>query len=261
MNQRILNISVWVLIPVNLFKVNSSSQKYVTDLEDIKRDSLRFLEGYVDFDEIINSLEVLLPYKNHGSLAVQNDNFIDILKTSLLSTNRLDKVNTGVIQIYLETILSLSNIVGVEINDGTTFYLKLLFRRVLTNVSLSTFLKKKDYSCLKSDVNYDTHSCGLETDKYSIKDGLYLDDKIAIGAAGTPIHCNDFLDKCDDVLIQEVEFRQSYIIFYALGIKYFGRERIQRSLAEEKLQGDLNFKIDQNKAKEVEQRFLKASNI
>lgn len=227
-------------------KVSQSSAKQ----EQVKEIAPGLLQGYLSKEELPNSLALIPPPPEEGSVAFALDQEYARKAVESKDSARFILATSDAELYFPEAAKSFESTVGIQISEGKTPKLYVLMRRVLTDAALSTYTAKNQYKRKRPFMINNTPICTPQDSALLQKDGSYPSGHTAIGWAWALVFCEIFPAKTDAILKRGYAFGESRVICNVHWHSDVEMGRVMGSAAVAKLHGNPGFQNDLIAAKE-----------
>ena len=184
----------------------------VSKEEQVKEIMPGLLQGYLSKEEIPNSLALVPPPPEEGSVAFALDQEYAKKAVESKDTARFILATSDAALNFPVAVRSFESTLGIEISETKTPKLYILMRRVLTDAALSTYTAKNYYKRKRPFMVNNTPVCTPADTAFLRKDGSYPSGHTAIGWAWALIFCEIFPAKTDTILKRGYEFGESRVI-------------------------------------------------
>ncbi|MCK4678152.1 MAG: phosphatase PAP2 family protein [Bacteroidales bacterium] len=185
----------------------AKDQQPVTSLsKEIKEIHQGILEGYLSKDEIPNSLKLVPPPPQKGSVAFQLDQEIAAKYVAMDDEDRKDQAAKDAVLSFPEATEAFNMVLDIKISEETTPHLIMILRRTLADAGLSTYTAKNHYQRKRPFMVNNTAICTPEEEAMLRKDGSYPSGHTAIGWAWALILAEVFPDNADVILERGKQF-------------------------------------------------------
>lgn len=204
-------VSIVSLFAVSFLFHDCKTSKTSLD-EQVKEIAPGLLQGYLSKEEMPNSLLLIPPPPEEGSIAFALDQ--EYAKTAVESkdTVRFAQATNDAILYFPEAVKSFESTLGIEISETKTPNLYVLMRRVLTDAALSTHTAKNNYKRKRPFVVNNTPICTPDNEALLRRDGSYPSGHTAIGWAWALVFSEIFPEKTDAILQRGYAFGESRVI-------------------------------------------------
>jgi acid phosphatase (class A) len=184
----------------------------VVQQEQVKEIMPGLLQGYLSKEEIPNSLALIPPPPEEGSVAFALDQ--EYAKKALESkdTTRFNQAFVDAELYFPGAVKSFESTVGIEISESKTPKLYMLMRRVLTDAALATYGAKNHYKRERPFMVNRTPICTPKDEEALRKDGSYPSGHTAVGWAWALVFSEIFPEKTDAILQRGYAFGESRVI-------------------------------------------------
>ena len=229
-------------------KTNKAAQ--VSKEEQVKEIMPGLLQGYLSKEEIPNSLALVPPPPEEGSVAFALDQEYAQKAVESKDTARFILATSDAELNFPAAVKSFESTLGIEISETKTPKLYVLMRRVLTDAALSTYTAKNYYKRKRPFMVNNTPVCTPADTALLRKDGSYPSGHTAIGWAWALIFCEIFPAKTDTILKRGYEFGESRVICNVHWHSDVEMGRVMGATAVARLHANPNFLKDLAAAKE-----------
>jgi len=155
----------------------------VSKEEQVKEIMPGLLQGYLSKEEIPNSLALVPPPPEEGSVAFALDQEYAKKAVESKDTARFILATSDAELNFPAAVRSFESTLGIEISETKTPKLYILMRRVLTDAALSTYTAKNYYKRKRPFMVNNTPVCTPADTAFLRKDGSYPSGHTAIGWA------------------------------------------------------------------------------
>jgi len=222
----------------------------VSKEEQVKEIMPGLLQGYLSKEEIPNSLALVPPPPEEGSVAFALDQEYAKKAVESKDTARFILATSDAALNFPAAARSFESTLGIEISETKTPKLYILMRRVLTDAALSTYTAKNYYKRKRPFMVNNTPVCTPADTALLRKDGSYPSGHTAIGWAWALIFCEIFPAKTDTILKRGYEFGESRVICNVHWHSDVETGRVMGAAAVAKLHANPGFLKDLAAAKE-----------
>ena len=222
----------------------------VSKEEQVKEIMPGLLQGYLSKEEIPNSLALVPPPPEEGSVAFALDQEYAKKAVESKDTARFILATSDAELNFPAAVRSFESTLGIEISETKTPKLYILMRRVLTDAALSTYTAKNYYKRKRPFMVNNTPVCTPADTAFLRKDGSYPSGHTAIGWAWALIFCEIFPAKTDTILKRGYEFGESRVICNVHWHSDVEMGRVMGAAAVARLHANPNFLKDLAAAKE-----------
>lgn len=185
----------------------ATNQQAVTSLsKEIKEISPGILEGYLSEDEIPNSLILVPPPPEEGSVAFLLDQEVAAKYVALEDEVRKDQAALDAELLFPEATQAFNIVLDVQISEETTPHLYMILRRTLADAGLSTYSAKNHYQRMRPFMVNNTPICTPDDEVLLREDGSYPSGHTAIGWAWALILAEVFPEQADVIMERGKEF-------------------------------------------------------
>jgi acid phosphatase (class A) len=174
--------------------------------KEIKEIRPGILEGYLDPEEMPNSLLLVPPPPEEGSAAWQLD--MEIAEAWVDSTDeaRREQATIDAELHFPEAAESFNSILRIKISEENTPHLYMIMRRSMADAGLSTYMAKNHYQRTRPFMTNGAPTCSPEDEEYLRTDGSYPSGHTAIGWAWALILTEVFPEHANEILVRGREF-------------------------------------------------------
>jgi acid phosphatase (class A) len=180
--------------------------------ETVKEIMPGLLQGYLSKEEMPNSLALIPPPPEEGSVAFALDQEYAKKAVESSDTVRFGLATSDAHLSFPAAVKSFESTVGIEINETKTPKLYMLMRRVLTDAGLSTYSAKMHYNRKRPFMINNTPTCTPADEGALRKDGSYPSGHTAIGWAWALVFSEIFPGKTDAILQRGYAFGESRVV-------------------------------------------------
>ncbi|HTE33432.1 MAG TPA: phosphatase PAP2 family protein [Chryseolinea sp.] len=201
-------IAMVVSVAVSGCKTTGSTTKE----ETVKEIMPGLLQGYLSKEEMPNSLALIPPPPEEGSVAFALDQEYAKKAVESSDTARFGLATSDAHLGFPAAVKSFESTVGIEISETKTPKLYMLMRRVLTDAGLSTYTAKMQYKRKRPFMINNTPTCTPADEVALRKDGSYPSGHTAIGWAWALVFSEIFPGKTNAILQRGYAFGESRVI-------------------------------------------------
>lgn len=252
-----LLMSVFVL-SCSSIKETANDQHIATSIsKDIKEIHEGILEGYLSKDEIPNSLLLVPPPPQEGSVAFKLDEEIAAKYVALDDVDRKTQAASDAILSFPEATEAFNTVLTIKISEENMPNLYMILRRTLADAGLSTYAAKNHYQRQRPFMVNNTPICTPDEAQMLRKDGSYPSGHTAIGWAWALILTEVFPNQTDAILERGKAFgisRNVCNVHWHSDVVY---GRMMGAVAVAKLHANPQFLIDLEAAKEEVKKLSK----
>jgi acid phosphatase (class A) len=180
--------------------------------EQVKEIMPGLLQGYLSKEEMPNSLALIPPPPEEGSVAFELDQEYAKKAVESKDTARIKQATSDADLSFPAGVKSFEATLGIEISEAKTPKLYMLMRRVLTDAGLSTYAAKSHYKRKRPFIINNSSTCTPGGEELLRKDGSYPSGHTAIGWAWALLFCEIFPGKTDAILQRGYAFGESRVI-------------------------------------------------
>lgn len=195
---------------VFLFACTSQSgnvEQAVTSLSlEIPEVHTGILQGYLDQEELPNSLVLLGPPPEEGSAAFALDQEKAAMYVAMEDEARKSQAVKDAVLYFPEATESYNIILDIKITEQTTPHLYIILRRTLADAGGCTYGVKNKYQRQRPFMVNDTPMCTPDDEEMLRGDGSYPSGHTAIGWAWALILAEVFPNQADAILERGIEF-------------------------------------------------------
>lgn len=185
----------------------STNQQVLTSLsKEIKEISPGILEGYLSEDKIPNSLELIPPPPEKGSVAFLLDQEIASRFVSLKDEERKEQAVKDAELSFPQATEAFNIILDIKISEENTPHLYMILRRTLADAGLSTYSAKNHYQRARPFMLNNMAICTPEDEEGLRKDGSYPSGHTAIAWAWALILSEVFPEQANEILERGKQF-------------------------------------------------------
>ncbi len=182
-------------------KQTVKDQQVVTSLsKDIKEIHKGILEGYLSEDEILNSLKLVPPPPQEGSVAYQLDQEIAAKYVAMDDDARKAQATKDAVLSFPEATEAFNIVLDIKISEENTPHLYMILRRTLADAGLSTYAAKNHYQRQRPFMVNNAPTCTPDEEEALRKDGSYPSGHTSIGWAWALILAEVFPDQADAIM-------------------------------------------------------------
>lgn len=174
--------------------------------KELKEISPGILEGYLSKEDIPNSLALVPPPPEEGSVAFKLDQEIAANYVALKDEARKDQATQDAVLAFPEAVDAFNIVLDIKISEKTTPHLYMILRRTLADAGLSTYAAKNHYQRKRPFMVNNTPICTPEDEAALRKDGSYPSGHTAIGWAWALILTEVFPEQADAILERGKQF-------------------------------------------------------
>ncbi len=204
-------VSIVSLFAVSFLFHDCKTSKTSLD-EQVKEIAPGLLQGYLSKEEMPNSLLLIPPPPEEGSIAFALDQEYAKKAVESKDTVRFAQATNDAILYFPEAVKSFESTLGIEISETKTPNLYVLMRRVLTDAALSTHTAKNNYKRKRPFMVNNTPICTPDNEALLRRDGSYPSGHTAIGWAWALVFSEIFPEKTDAILQRGYAFGESRVI-------------------------------------------------
>lgn len=170
------------------------------------------LQGYLAKEEIPNSLLLIPPPPEEGSVAFALDQEYAKKAVESNDTARFHQAFIDAELYFPGAVKSFESTLGIEISEAKTPSLYVLMRRVLTDAALSVYAAKNKYQRQRPFMTNNAPVCTPKDEAILRKDGSYPSGHSSVGWAWALVFAEIFPDKTDAILQRGYAFGESRVI-------------------------------------------------
>lgn len=164
------------------------------------------LEGYLSKEEMPDSLKLVPPPPEDGSIAYSLDQEVAAGFVASTDDVRKEQAYKDSILSFPEAVEAFTIIPGVEISEDSTPHLYIILKRTLADAGLSTYTAKNHYQRERPFMVNDTPICTPDDEEALRKDGSYPSGHTAIGWAWALILSEVYPDKSNEIFARGKAF-------------------------------------------------------
>lgn len=242
---------IGILCVLLLFVQGCNTQKNVTSLSlNIPEVHKGILQGYLEVDELPNSLKLVPPPPEEGSTAFALDQEMADIFVASDDKARKEQAAKDAILHFPEAMDAFNIILEIKITEDTTPNLYMIMRRTLADAGLSTYAAKEYYKRKRPFMMNDAPICTPEEEEGLRSDGSYPSGHTAIGWAWALILAEVFPEQADDIFWRGKEFGISRNVCNVHWHSDVVAGRLMGAATVAKLHSNNQFMIDVEAAKE-----------
>jgi acid phosphatase (class A) len=233
-----------LLLTAGLFQ-GCATYRYADISKDVAEIAPGLLEGYIPFNELPDSRELLPPPPGPGSAAAAHDMEFSAASLRLHGSARWEQATEDAYLGFPGAIDSYNDLLPLPVTEENTPYLYLLIRRALIDASLSTYAAKSHYQRERPFMVNEQPVCTPEVEDQLRKDGSYPSGHAAIGWAWALILAEVYPEQAEAILLRGREFGESRSIcnvhWYSdvIGGRFMGASTVAVLHADETFMHDL----------------------
>lgn len=252
--KKILPLAIWALIltlSIGCSQQTGQAPEVLTSLDkEIKEIRPGILEGYLPQEEMINSLELVLPPPAEGSAAWQLDQEIAAYWVASDDEARREQAAIDAELHFPEAAQSFNSVLEIKVSEEHTPHLYMILRRTLADAGLSTYMAKNHYQRGRPFMQNGAPTCSPEDEEYLRTDGSYPSGHTAIGWAWALILTEVFPEQADEIMVRGREFGISRNVCNVHWYSDVLAGRMCGAAAVARLHANADFLIDMAAAKE-----------
>jgi acid phosphatase (class A) len=168
--------------------------------------------GYLDSQELPNSLQLLPPPPAEGSAAQALDETVSRRSLPLSGTARWTLAAEDADLKFPKAAGTFSCVMGIPITERETPHIYMLLRRTMIDAGLSTYAAKDHYNRARPFVLNRQPTCTPDEEEQLKKDGSYPSGHSALGWAWSLILSEIAPDRADAILARGRAFGESRVI-------------------------------------------------
>ncbi len=207
------------------------------------------LEGYLSANELPNSLTLVSPPPEEGSIAFQLDQEIAAKYVALEDEARKEQAAHDAVLAFPDAVEAFNIVLETRISEDTTPHLYMILRRTLADAGLSTYMAKYHYQRPRPFMMNEAPTCSPEEEDHLREDGSYPSGHTAIGWAWALILAEVFPGQADVILKRGKEFGISRNVCNVHWHSDVVAGRMMGAAAVAKLHANEQFLIDMQAAK------------
>ena len=215
------------------------------------------LEGYLSASELPNSLALLPPPPEVGSIAWQLDQEKAAYYVNLNDEERKQQAVQDADLSFPNALMAFNPLLPVKITEQTTPVTYIMIRRILADAALSTYSAKKNYMRSRPFMVNNTPTCIPEDEESLRKDGSYPSGHTAIGWAWALVIAELFPDQANEIFQRGKEFGISRNVCNVHWFSDVEAGRTMGAVTMARLHANNQFLIDLNAAKKEIQTLQK----
>lgn len=170
------------------------------------------LTGYLEQDELPNSLNLIPPPPQQGSTARAQDEAVNIRARALRDSPRFGLATRDAELSFPKAAETFSCALGIPISEKQTPHLYMLLRRTLADAGLSTYTAKTNYQRVRPFMENQAPTCTPAEEDKLRTDGSYPSGHTAVGWAWALILAEIAPEHADALLARGRAFGESRII-------------------------------------------------
>ncbi|WP_143525076.1 acid phosphatase [Labilibacter marinus] len=233
-------------------------QPVITSLsKEIKEIHAGILEGYLSENEIPNSLNLVPPPPEEGSVAFELDQEIAAMYVASNDEARREQAAKDADLHFPEAVDAFNMVLNTKISEANTPHLYMIMRRTLADAGLSTYGAKNHYQRKRPFMVNNTPTCTPNDEAALRKDGSYPSGHTAIGWTWALILSEVFPAQADVILERGKEFGISRNVCNVHWHSDVVAGRMMGAAAVAKLHANADFMIDLKVAKEEIKALMK----
>jgi acid phosphatase (class A) len=207
------------------------------------------LEGYLQREDLPNSLALVPPAPTPGTAAYELDEAVSQAELTLLGSQRWDLAKIDADLTFPQVAGTFSCSLGVPVSEADTPHVYMLLRRSLTDAGLSTYSAKDHYKRSRPFVANKQSTCTPQQEARLIKDGSYPSGHATVGWAWALILTEIAPERADAVLARGRAFGESRLICNAHWQSDVSEGRVVGAGTVARLHADASFRADLDAAK------------
>jgi len=207
------------------------------------------LAGYLQPEELPNSLDLVPPPPAEGSAALAFDEEVSRRSMALRGTPRWDLAAADAELMFPETAGTFSCALGIPITESDTPHIYMLLRRTLADAGLSTYSAKNHYQRQRPFMVNNAPICTPDEEELLRKDGSYPSGHTAIGWAWALILSEIAPERADAILARGRAFGESRIVCNVHWCSDVVEGQFMGAAAVARLQADPAFQVELEAAK------------
>jgi acid phosphatase (class A) len=170
------------------------------------------MAGYLQIRELPNSLALLPPPPDEGSIAFRLDEEISVNTLKSVDSARWTQAKKDAILYFPEALDAFTGLLDVPISEKETPNLNILLRRSLSDAALSTYTAKNHYHRERPFMINKKPTCTPDDEEHLMKDGSYPSGHSAIGWAWALILSEVFPERTNHLIKRGREFGESRMV-------------------------------------------------
>jgi acid phosphatase (class A) len=207
------------------------------------------LQGYLAEDELPNSLDLLPPPPEEGSIAFGLDQAMAAYYVALQDDARKAQAVQDNVLSFPEATAAFQGVLPISISEETTPHIYMILRRTLADAGLSTYAAKNHYQRPRPFMVNGTPTLTPDEEVHLRKDGSYPSGHTAIGWAWALILTELFPEQTDAILKSGKAFGISRMVCNVHWHSDVVAGRMMGSATVARLHGDDDFLNDLEAAK------------
>lgn len=255
---KMLSIIITLMISALSVNCKKSDNKDSVHAEQVKEIMPGLLQGYLSKAEMPNSLALIPPPPQEGSVAFALDQQYAKKAVESKDNARFTQAKSDADLSFPAAVKSFEATLGIEISEIKTPKLYILMRRVLTDAGLSTYTAKNHYARKRPFVINNSSTCTPDEEAGLRKDGSYPSGHTAVGWAWALVFCEIFPEKTDAILQRGYAFGESRVICNVHWHSDVEAGRVIGAAAVARLHANAAFQRDLAAAKEEVKKVLSA---
>lgn len=238
-----------VLLHACTNRPNTSPSEKTSVLLGVEEIHPGILKGYLEQEQLPNSLELLPPPPAEGSTAWKLDQEKAGFFVNLEDEKRIDRAIKDAELSFPEALQAFNGILPVPVSEESTPIIYMLLRRTLADAGLSTYMAKNHYQRARPFMVNGAPVRSPEDEESLRSDGSYPSGHTAIGWAWALVLCELFPDHADAILQRGKEFGISRNICNVHWHSDVEAGRIMGAVTVARLHANRQFLIDIDAAK------------
>ena len=173
---------------------------------DVKEVAPGILQGYLSKDELPNSLELLDPPPEKGSMAYRLDQAIAAKYIKSADSKRMQQAARDADLSFPAATQAFNGVLDIKVTEKDTPHLYMLMRRSLADAGLSTYAAKKHYRRKRPFMVNGAPICTPKDEEALRKDGSYPSGHAAVGWAWALILVELYPGQTNEILQRGKQF-------------------------------------------------------
>jgi len=230
-------------------------------LEDVPEFRAGVLQGYLAMESLPDSLALLPPAPEPGSVSSHVDIATSEWAVSLRDSKRWEMAIADAELLFPAAAGTFSCAMNIAINESATPHLYRLLRRSLPDLGLSTYGAKKHYARQRPFVENGQPICTPEQQELLVKDGSYPSGHSAIGWGWALILSEIAPDRANEILSRGMFFTESRMVCNVHWANDVAAGRTMGAATVARLHAEPAFEINLEGAKKEYQAALESGDV